>query len=89
MNERPEPGGGGNRSQTGPTSPPTAPDRRLRRRRAEDAKIDHLDLISCDGCGRTFVTSDGPGMMAAIVGPCPDCGGRFQLSESLPRGMRP
>jgi hypothetical protein len=44
-----------------------------------------LDLIACDGCGRTFATEDGPGMIAAIVGPCPDCGGRFQLSDVRPQ----
>ncbi len=38
-----------------------------------------LDLIACDGCGRRFATGDGPGMIRAIKGPCPDCGGRFQL----------
>jgi hypothetical protein len=26
-----------------------------------------------------FTTVDGPGMLAAIVGPCPDCGGAFEL----------
>lgn len=41
-----------------------------------------LDLISCDGCGRSFVTLDGPGMIAAIKGPCPDCGGRFGLAST-------
>jgi rRNA maturation endonuclease Nob1 len=39
-----------------------------------------LDVIACDGCGRHFATTDGPGMIAAIKGPCPDCGGRFKLS---------
>ncbi len=47
-----------------------------------------LDLIACNGCGRRFATEDGPGMIAAIEGPCPDCGGRFELlgpsSEDLP-----
>lgn len=37
------------------------------------------DWIACDGCGRTFSTMDGPGMIAAIKGPCPDCGGAFEL----------
>lgn len=41
--------------------------------------VQTLDLIVCDGCGRRFATGDGPGMIAAIKGPCPDCGGRFQL----------
>lgn len=50
--------------------------------RAEPAALVDLDLIACDGCGRTFATEDGPGMIAAIVGPCPDCGGRFQLDRS-------
>jgi hypothetical protein len=39
-----------------------------------------LDVIACDGCGRHFATTDGPGMIAAIKGPCPDCGGRFELA---------
>jgi hypothetical protein len=38
-----------------------------------------LDLIACDDCGRNFATLDGPGMLAVIKGPCPDCGGRFEL----------
>jgi hypothetical protein len=25
------------------------------------------------------IATDGPGMIAAIKGPCPDCGGRFEL----------
>ncbi len=37
------------------------------------------DWIVCDGCGRTFSTTDGPGMISAIEGPCPDCGGAFEL----------
>lgn len=38
-----------------------------------------LDLIACDGCGRRFAAWDGRAMIAAIKGPCPSCGGRFQL----------
>jgi hypothetical protein len=38
------------------------------------------DWIVCDGCGRTFSTMDGRGMIAAIKGPCPDCGGTFELA---------
>ena len=42
------------------------------------------DHIECDGCGRSFVTEDAAGMLAAIKGPCPTCGGRFHLaSEAL------
>ena len=44
------------------------------------AHLETLDVIACDGCGRHFPTTDGPGMIAAIKGPCPDCGGRFELS---------
>jgi hypothetical protein len=45
-----------------------------------------LDLIACDGCGRRFATWDGREMIAAIKGPCPSCGGRFQLvAKSPPR----
>jgi hypothetical protein len=40
---------------------------------------DHLDEISCDGCGRSFNTPDGAGMIAVIKGPCPDCGGTFEF----------
>ena len=40
-----------------------------------------LQVIACDDCGRRFTTGDGPGMMAAIKGPCPDCGGHFQLVD--------
>jgi hypothetical protein len=44
-----------------------------------------MDMIACDGCGRPVVTNDGPGMMAALKGPCPSCGGRFALlSDPLP-----
>lgn len=38
-----------------------------------------LEVIACGGCGRSFATDDGPAMIAAIKGPCPDCGGRFLL----------
>lgn len=44
----------------------------------------HLDLIACDGCGRRFATRDGCEMVAAIKGPCPSCGGRFQLVAKSP-----
>ena len=40
-----------------------------------------LELIACGTCGRRFATDDGPGMIAMIKGPCPDCGGRFQLVD--------
>lgn len=38
-----------------------------------------LDEIACDGCGRSVMSTDGPGLIAVIKGPCPDCGGAFQL----------
>jgi rRNA maturation endonuclease Nob1 len=41
-----------------------------------------LDLIVCDGCGRSFQTQDGDAMLAAITGPCPDCGGQFVRAGS-------
>jgi hypothetical protein len=44
-----------------------------------------LDLIACDGCGRSFTTEDGPGMIAAISGQCPDCGGSFALAVPATR----
>jgi hypothetical protein len=31
-----------------------------------------------------FTTLDGPGMLAAIKGPCPDCGGPFELLAAVP-----
>jgi hypothetical protein len=40
-----------------------------------------LDVIACDGCKRCFATADGPGMLVSIKGPCPDCGGRFELLD--------
>jgi rRNA maturation endonuclease Nob1 len=40
-----------------------------------------LDVVVCDGCGRSFTTSDGAAMLAAIKGACPDCGGRFVLKR--------
>jgi hypothetical protein len=43
------------------------------------------DRIVCAGCGRWFTTIDGPGMLAAIKGPCPDCGAAFELSTEPPR----
>jgi DNA-directed RNA polymerase subunit RPC12/RpoP len=53
-----------------------------------DARTGRLDLIACEGCGRRFATDDGPGMIAAIKGPCPDCGARFELIEAPPAPRR-
>ena len=36
--------------------------------------------IECDGCGRSFLTDDAAGMLAAIKGPCPSCGGVFRAA---------
>jgi hypothetical protein len=56
-----------------------------RRASAEfEASFRPLDVIACDACGRNFATQDGLGMLAVIKGPCPDCGGRFQLTEAPP-----
>ena len=44
------------------------------------------NLIACDGCGRSFKTDDAVGMLAAIKGPCPSCGGTFLLA---PLGATP
>ena len=85
MTDRPEAGGDRSRGKASYPSMPNAPDRG--EGSGSDDPDRNLDLIACAGCGRTFVTTDGPGMMAALVGPCPDCGGRFQLADSLPRGM--
>jgi hypothetical protein len=41
------------------------------------------DMIECDGCGRGFVTDDATGMLAAIKGPCPGCGGTFRLAGEV------
>ena len=86
MSIRPETSRNRSRGEGAHPSFPDAPDRRDGSRKDDSAQS--LDLIACDGCGRTFVTPDGPGMIAAIVGPCPDCGGRFQLADTLPRGMQ-
>jgi rRNA maturation endonuclease Nob1 len=40
------------------------------------------DQIECDGCGRSFKTDDAVGMLAAIKGPCPSCGGTFTLAPA-------
>jgi len=63
-----------NQTQTGESHAPAQP-RLLGRTQSPPP----LELISCDGCGRRFTTDDGPGMIALIKGPCPDCGGRFRL----------
>lgn len=39
-----------------------------------------IELIECDGCGRSLTTEDPDGMLAAITGPCPTCGGSFHLA---------
>lgn len=39
-------------------------------------------LIECDGCGRSFKTEDAAGMLAAIKGRCPSCGGTFRLAPA-------
>jgi hypothetical protein len=62
--------------------PEVAGDRRVSS--GVEASFRPLDVIACDTCGRSFATHDGPGMLAVIKGPCPDCGGRFQLTETLP-----
>lgn len=45
---------------------------------------DSVDLLVCERCERAFTTVDGPGMLEALKGPCPDCGGRYQLRGTLP-----
>jgi hypothetical protein len=44
-----------------------------------------FDLIACDSCGRGFLTEDAGGMLAAIKGPCPSCGGSFHLTSAETR----
>lgn len=44
-----------------------------------------MDRIACSGCGRSFMTFDGKDMLAAIRGPCPDCGGTFALDDGAPQ----
>jgi hypothetical protein len=46
-----------------------------------------MDRISCEGCDRSFLTIDGPGMIASIKGPCPSCGGRFVLERDPGAGV--
>jgi hypothetical protein len=53
-------------------------------RDASGDRAAHLDVIACDGCGRSFATPDGPGMLAMIKGACPDCGGRFEMIDLPP-----
>jgi len=53
----------------------------LRTPKPSAPEIRHWDEIACRGCGTSFRCSDGPGMLKAIKGDCPDCGGRFQLLE--------
>jgi hypothetical protein len=60
-----------------------------RRTAATEGGSQPLEVIACDGCGRRFATADGPGMIAAIKGPCPDCGGRFELLARPRRGSAP
>jgi hypothetical protein len=40
-----------------------------------------LEVLACDGCGRSFSTIDGTAMLAAIKGSCPDCDGAFELKR--------
>jgi hypothetical protein len=43
-------------------------------------EIRHWDEIACRDCGRSFLCTDGRGMLDAIEGNCPDCGGAFELA---------
>ena len=45
----------------------------------QDDPAQAYERIACRACGRWFTTTDGPEMLAMIVGPCPDCGGMFEL----------
>jgi hypothetical protein len=47
--------------------------------RDAEPRLAPLDEIACDGCGRSVMSTDGPGLIEVIVGPCPDCGGAFRL----------
>lgn len=40
------------------------------------------ERIECDGCGRSFATEDPVGMLDAITGMCPTCGGSFRVATS-------
>ena len=66
MSHQTEPGE--NRPVAKPSSPAPGP-------------VRPLELIACDVCGRHFATDDGPGMIAVLKGPCPDCGGHFELVD--------
>lgn len=45
--------------------------------------MESVDRLRCDGCDRSITSMDGPGMLAALKGPCPDCGGRFDLNGKV------
>jgi hypothetical protein len=40
-----------------------------------------LEVLACNGCGRSFSTIDGTAMLVAINGSCPDCDGAFELKS--------
>jgi hypothetical protein len=70
------------------TGPPRAGVADRERRDGRGSVLDpipQLDVIACDGCGRCFATEDGSGMLAVLEGPCPDCGGRFELLDTSVR----
>jgi hypothetical protein len=54
-----------------------------------DSRLAPLDEIACDGCGRSVMSTDGPGLIAVIEGPCPDCGGTFELVRVAIRSASP
>jgi len=51
-----------------------------------------FSTIECDGCGRSILTEDPYGMLAAIKGPCPTCRGTFRLAladDAPPQAAQP
>jgi hypothetical protein len=41
--------------------------------------FDRFDHIACRSCGWQFPAPEGAAMLFALKGPCPNCGGEFEL----------
>jgi ribosomal protein S27AE len=42
-------------------------------------EAEDFDSISCGRCGWWFPAPEGAAMLFALKGPCPNCGGEFEL----------